>query len=267
MPADALSIERIRRSLTSSLVGRQLYLFGDVTSTNDKLRDLARSGAPEGTVVLAEAQTAGRGRRGQVWLSPEGVNLYASVLLRPRLGAHDLGVFSFIASIALCETMRELGVRAGVKWPNDVLVDRKKVAGVLAECAVRGDEAEHVILGIGVNLNVGVADLHAGLGPAGRFATSLAAVTGREIDRNAFAASYLNHLDAWVAVFAARGPEPVLAAWRAYDILGGRRVEVRSTDDRFEGRVRGVEPHGALVVEDSRGVRHSLVNEEVRIVD
>lgn len=264
---DLLTIEGIRRSITAGTVGRQIYLFDEVNSTNARLRVLARGRAPAGTVVLAEAQTSGRGRRGQEWFSPRGLNLYASVLLRPTLRPPELAVFSFIASLALTDAIKELGVSAVIKWPNDVLVDGKKVAGTLLECAMRGDEVEHVILGVGVNLNVEPADLRAALGPSALFATSLAAVTGHEIDRSAFAASYLSRLDHWVGVFEAFGPEAILAAWRLRDILTGRRVEVRGSGAPFEGRVLGVDGDGNLVVRDPWGGRHVLTNEEVRILD
>ncbi|MBI3634831.1 MAG: biotin--[acetyl-CoA-carboxylase] ligase [Candidatus Rokubacteria bacterium] len=265
---DRLTIDGIRRALVpDSVVGSRIHLFDEVASTNAALRRLAREGAPAGTVVLAESQTAGRGRHGRPWFSPAGVNFYASVLLRPTAAVHELGVFSFITSLAVGDTLRHLGLDPAIKWPNDVLLEGKKVSGSLAESALSGDGVGHVILGVGVNLNVDVATLHAALGSAGVFATSVAAVTGREVDRNAFASSYLTHLDAWARRWEADGTPAVLAAWRGRDILGGRRVEVRGVRDTFEGRVISVDERGALVVIDSRGVRHALTSEEVRLAD
>ncbi len=264
---DLLTIEGVRRRLTTSTVGRQIYLFGEVDSTNARLRVLARAGAREGTVVLAEGQTAGRGRRGQEWYSPSGVNLYASVLFRPRLTPREVALFSFIASLAVADAVKEHGVRPGIKWPNDVVVDGRKLAGTLVESAMRGAEVEYVILGVGVNLNVDPAALRAALGPAGAFATSLGAVTGREIDRTAFAASYLNHLEAWALAWQRGGAEAVRAGWADRDILTGRRVEVRGGAGAYEGRVLGLDAVGELVVQDSGGQRHTLTSEEVRTLD
>lgn len=265
--ADLLSVEAIRARLRARTVGCQLYLMGELDSTNARLRALARTGAPEGTVVLAEGQTEGRGRRGQPWFSPSGVNLYASVLLRPELAPRDIGVFTFIASLALTDAIRPLGVHPAIRWPNDILVDGKKVGGALAECGMRGDRLDHVVIGVGVNVNVDPAVLRAALGPAGGFATSLSAVVGREVDRNAFAAAYLNALDAWYETWRTDGAEPLLQAWRDRDILTGRRVEVRGPGGSLEGRVAGVASNGALLVQDPMGRVHPLVGEEVRVLD
>jgi BirA family biotin operon repressor/biotin-[acetyl-CoA-carboxylase] ligase len=264
---ELLSVEGIRRGLQTSTVGRQLYLFGEVQSTNAALRNLAREGAVEGTVVLAESQRAGRGRLGREWFSPSGVNLYASVLFRPHFAPRQAPCFSFIASLAAADAVKELGPSPAIKWPNDLLVDRKKVAGSLVECATRGDEIEFLIVGIGLNVNVSLDMLRAALGPAGANATSLSAVLGHDVDRNALAASYLTHVELWARRHAARGPEPILAAWRERDILTGRRVEVRGDGQRFDGRAVGVDDAGHLLVEDSHGQRHMVLTEEIRILE
>ena len=264
---DALSVEVIRRGLHTSTVGRHLYLFGEVESTNQVLRRLARSGAAEGTVVLAEGQSQGRGRLGQPWFSPTGVNLYASALFRSALKPHEAPVFSFITSLALAGAIKALGLSPAIKWPNDVLVGRKKVAGCLMECATRGDAVDFIVLGAGVNVNVDLDMLHAVLGPSGQAATSLAAVAGHEVERNALAAAFLNHLDAWARRYYMEGPAAVLAAWRERDILTGRRVEIRGDGLAFEGRALGVEDDGHLVVQDSKGVRHTILTEEIRVLD
>jgi BirA family biotin operon repressor/biotin-[acetyl-CoA-carboxylase] ligase len=264
---DLLSIDEIRRRLVTSTVGAQIYLYGDVDSTNTKLRMLARGQAPDGTVVLAEGQTAGRGRRGAEWFSPSGVNLYASVLFRPAVSPREVGLFTFVASLALSDAVKDQGLLPTIKWPNDVLVGGRKVGGALVESALRGDTVDHVIVGVGANLNVEVPALRAALGTAGGFATSLAAECDHEIDRNVFAASYLNHLDRWVGVWAVEGAHEVLAAWRDRDILTGRRVEVRDASTAFEGRVLGVDLGGRLLVLDTLGARRTVTSAEVRMLD
>jgi BirA family biotin operon repressor/biotin-[acetyl-CoA-carboxylase] ligase len=264
---DLLSIEEIRRTLATEMVGRHIFLFSTVESTNTRLRTLARGGARAGTVVLAEEQTAGHGRRGQIWFSPSGVNLYVSVLLRPRLTARQLGAFSFIASLALADAVKEFGAHPAIKWPNDVLVDGKKIGGSLVECAGRDDDVDYVILGVGVNLNVEDTALRAALGRSAGFATSLAAAVGHEIDRNAFAAAYLNHLDRWARIWEVEGAEAVVRAWRERDILTGRRVDVRGPASVGQGWVTGVAATGHLVVRDTGGRHHVLASEEIRLVD
>lgn len=262
-----LSLQEIRGRLDSPLIGQHLYLLDEVESTNVSLRAIARAGGAEGTVVVAESQTQGRGRHGQVWFSPPGVNLYASVLFRPSFLPREATSFSFVASLAVFDALRELGGEPAIKWPNDVLLGGKKVAGTLLECATRGREIDFLILGVGVNLNIDPAALRAALDGSGFAATSVAHVLGRGIDRNAFAASYLNHLGRWVSRHRAGGPDDLLAAWRDRDILTGRRVQVRAQDGSFEGRARGVDAGGHLRVEDFRGAVHTVISEEVRIVD
>jgi BirA family biotin operon repressor/biotin-[acetyl-CoA-carboxylase] ligase len=262
----ALSITGIRRQLSASVVGRQLYLFGEVESTNAALRRLARLGALEGTVVLGESQTAGRGRLGQPWFSPPLVNLYASVLFREPLALREAPLFSFIAGLALADAVRDTGGSPAIKWPNDVLVDGRKVAGSLIECGARGDEVDYLIVGVGANLNVDLDALGAALGPAAAGATSLRAATGCEVDRDAFAAAYLNALDAWARLYRAEGPGPILEAWGTLDILTGRQVEIRGAVP-FIGRVAGVDAGGRLVVQDALGERRVVSNDEVRPYD
>jgi BirA family transcriptional regulator, biotin operon repressor / biotin---[acetyl-CoA-carboxylase] ligase len=262
---DALSIEVMRRDLRGETFGTHILLFTSVPSTNAVLRQLAADGAREGTVVMADGQTAGRGRRGQAWFSPPGVNLYLSVLLRPAIAPRAVPLLSFIASLALAETIGLQGVRAGIRWPNDVVVDGQKVAGTLVTAAVREERVDWVVLGVGVNLNVTAAALRAALGPAAEHATSLRETVGHAVDRNAFAATYLNVLDKWLETWRQAGPEAVLAAWRRHDVLAGRRVVIRDEGGEHPRRVLGVNQEGHLVVEDADGVTHEVLGGEIRL--
>lgn len=262
-----LTLGDIRHHLVGDSAERHFYLFGEVESTNDSLRELAARGAREGTVVVAEAQRRGRGRHGRPWFSPPGLNLYASVLFRPAIQADQLVSFSFIASLALVDALAGLGVPAEIKWPNDVLVRGRKVAGALVDCGMRGGAVDHVILGIGVNVNITSAALRDALGPPARFATSLADVLGHEVDRAALLAAWLDGVAAWHLRWKQEGTAVLRKAWADRDILTGRRVEVRGEGVTFEGRVLGLGPTGALVVADTLGRRHQVTTEEVRVHD
>lgn len=262
--APGLSIDRIRRRLAGGVVGRHVYLFGEVSSTNRVLRQLAEAGAQEGTVVLAEAQTAGRGRRGQPWFSPPGLNLHASVLFRLPLPLGAVPVFAFIAALAVSDAVRAEGVPAGIRWPNDVLVSGRKVAGTLVETASVDGNALWIVLGVGVNVNVTDAQLRAGLGTGAADATSLREATGRTLDRNELAAEFLGALEGWYASYRTAGPSAVLAAWRERDLLLGRAVAVIDDGDRYEARAVALDPDGALVVEDAAGVRRRVITGRVR---
>ncbi|MBI2492841.1 MAG: biotin--[acetyl-CoA-carboxylase] ligase [Candidatus Rokubacteria bacterium] len=262
-----LDLGSIQKCLQAKMVGSEWKLLAAVPSTNAALRALAQAGAPEGTVLLAEEQTAGHGRLGRPWFSPPGVNLYASVLFRPAIPPREVPGFAFVSSLALTDAIRAEGLAPAIKWPNDVLVDTRKVAGSLAECASSGPRADWVIVGVGVNVNVTRAALRAALGAAGSAAGSRGGAAGREIDRNAFAAAFLGSLDRWAATHAAEGPEPLLQAWRDRDILTGRRVEVRGEGEPWTGRVLGVDHEGYLVLRDARGARRRVFTGEVRVAD
>jgi BirA family biotin operon repressor/biotin-[acetyl-CoA-carboxylase] ligase len=265
---NGLSVEAIRRDLGVTGIGRSLHVYGTIDSTNARAAALARAGAPDGTVVVADAQTAGRGRRGVPWFSPPGVNLYVSVLFRRPLAIKAVPVFASIAALALVDAIDELGLHATIKWPNDVLVEGKKVAGTLVECAMRGEAVDYVVVGVGANLNVTPDALHDALGAAGRFAGALATFADGPIDRNAFATAYLRALDEWAQIYDAKGAAVVRAAWIERDILGGRRVEIRDVDGpTYQGRVLGMDEGGALLVQDTLGRTRSVTTGEVRLAD
>jgi BirA family biotin operon repressor/biotin-[acetyl-CoA-carboxylase] ligase len=264
---DRLSLERLRRHLTTEVVGHHVYIFNSVDSTNRALARLADRGATEGTVVLAEAQTAGRGRHGSEWFSPEGANLYASVLFHPRIAPRELPLFAPIASLALAETVWLEGAPARIKWPNDVVVRGRKLGGVLVEAPVISGRLAYVILGIGVNLNVHAAELTTALGDNAEGAVSLHEVLGREVDRNVFAAALLSRLEKWHHTFLTRGPEAVRAAWLARDALRGRRLEARTEGAVCEGWCRGIDSDGSLILEDDAGQSRHIFAGAVRVLD
>jgi BirA family biotin operon repressor/biotin-[acetyl-CoA-carboxylase] ligase len=268
VPADCLCVDLVRRQLETEIVGFQIYLYEDVDSTNATLRRLAEAGAREGTVVLAEAQHAGRGRRGTTWFSPAGLNLYASVLFRPSIRPSAVPVFSFITSLALSDAIWAEGVQATIKWPNDILIEGRKAAGSFGAVATSGDLVEYVILGTGVNLNVECPALAQGLGAAASDAISVREAAGRPIDRNRFTAAYLNFLEKWFDVYRVSGTPAILQAWRERDVLAGRWVGVHvEGSPRYQGRVLGANSEGQLVVQDAVDVQHRVIAGEVTILD
>lgn len=263
----SFDIQIIRKQLATPAVASDIQIFGRVPSTNSVLRALAMKGAPEGTVVIADEQTAGHGRLGKPWFSPPGVNLYASVLFRPSIPPREAAGFSLAGPLALADAIDAEGLSSTIKWPNDVLVERKKVAGILVECATIDNRVDYVILGFGVNLNMTRAALAEALGTSAHAAGSLIEFAGRDIDRNAFTAELLNDLAEWVAIDRERGHGPLLAAWRDRDILTGRRVEVRGEGPTYEGRVLGVDAEGYLLLRDSLGKRRRVLAGEIRLAD
>jgi BirA family biotin operon repressor/biotin-[acetyl-CoA-carboxylase] ligase len=263
---DSLMIDRIRRSLRTETVGAHIYLFMAVGSTNAVLRDFARGGAAEGTVVIADGQTAGRGRAGRPWFSPPGVNLYVSTLLRPAITPSAVPVFAFIASLGLTDALAAESVKAAIKWPNDVVVDGRKIGGSLIEYAVSGSRLDYMILGTGVNLNVGADDLRAALSEEAEGATTLRAAAGRDIDRNVFAARLLTAIERWYATYSTDGPGAILTAWRTRDALRGRKITVGEGARAFAARAWGVDDDGCLLVE-VEGRRDRVLSGAIRLAE
>jgi BirA family biotin operon repressor/biotin-[acetyl-CoA-carboxylase] ligase len=226
-----------------------------VGSTNAEAAALAAAGAPHGTLVVADGQTAGRGRLGRAWESPPGVGVWASWILRPTLPGAEAPRLTLLASVATAEAIRGwAGAAALLKWPNDVEVAGRKVAGVLAELATEGAGIRHVVLGIGINVNQVEADFPPAL--AGR-ATSVRLAVGGPVDRFLLLRGACARLASWLAAEAEHGWRPVLRRWGELDGAAGRLVRVE-VDGRAEaGRAAGIDRTGALQVrrEDGETIR------------
>jgi len=223
-----------------------------VDSTQSVAFALAERGAADRTVVVADEQSAGRGRRGRTWRAPAGTSLLASILVRSRLPRPLLATLSPTAAVATAEALRRVApVMARVKWPNDVLVDGKKIAGILLESRV-GAAAPVTILGIGVNL--GQREFPPEL--AG-IATSVALETGRSVDRDAMLAVLLEEFDAWRARLEGEGFARVRERWRALSDTLGRRVTV----DAVTGVAQDLDHDGALLIDVGGTVQRVIAGE------
>lgn len=247
---DRLSALEVSPHLTTRALGRTLHYFETLPSTNELAFRLAAQGAGHGEVVLCEQQTAGRGRRGRQWVSPPGKNLALSVILRPRLPPQAAPELTLVAAVALAQTLREVGAAAAIKWPNDVQLSGLKVAGILTELSAEPERVSFVVLGLGVNLNAGTADLPPELAAT---ATSVATVLGRPVSRARFAAALLGHLEAWLDRHAAEGFGPVREAWKALSSTLGQQVVVRTERSELKGVAEDVDASGALLVRREDG--------------
>ena len=222
-------------------------------STSDRLKDWAREGAPELSVVLADSQRAGRGRQGKVWASPPG-NSYLSVLLCPEPGRG--GLVPLLGGVATCAALASLGASARVKWPNDVLVDEKKLAGILAEGSWGARGVEWVTLGIGVNVDPQA--------PLPESATSLRAETGRVVSPLIVAAAVLAQVRLWYHALASGRAHELLAAWRDRSVpWWGRLVLVPVGDQVIRGVATDIDHDGALLVRLADGRLQRVISGEV----
>jgi BirA family transcriptional regulator, biotin operon repressor / biotin---[acetyl-CoA-carboxylase] ligase len=256
MDLEPARIERELARLGAS-IGRPLSVAAETTSTNDDARRAAAAGAPHGAAFLADAQTAGRGRGGHAWHSPPGENLYLSIVLRPAVAATGLATITLAVGAAVLRVVRRaLGGRAEValKWPNDVFVDGRKIAGILVEGQLRGDRVASVVAGIG--LNVRTRSFPPELA---RRATSLVLAGAVDPDRASSAAALLAEVGSVTSMHEAAGLAPLLAEIRAADFLRGRALEVAG----LRGVGDGIDDAGRLLVRDAAGDVHAVASGEV----
>jgi BirA family biotin operon repressor/biotin-[acetyl-CoA-carboxylase] ligase len=234
------------------IIGRKVIVKDEVASTNDVAKSLANEGEAEGLVVTAKTQVAGRGRMGRSWSSPEG-GLYLSVILRPKVSAEDMLRLTVLACVPVAETIEEAsGCKTMVKWPNDVEIGGKKVAGLLVESTSKGGEIAYMVLGIGVNLNLEPS----GLGIPG--ATSVSSCAAKRIDRDAFLNLLLYRLDTFYASFLKGTFE--MADYNKRSSTIGSEVEVEAEGRAILGRATGVDPSGALTILAPDGSTYRLTS-------
>lgn len=261
--AVSLAIEALRARRDAACFGKRIEYFSETESTNSNAEALARAGADEGTVVIADAQTRGRGRLGRSWVSPANRNLYLSIVLRPPIAAEEAPRLALVAGLAATEAVREWCPGAVLKWPNDVLVDGRKVAGILAEMGMNGDQLGFVIMGIGVNLNIEIDEFPEELRDK---AGSLLVATRTVVDRVAFADRLLSCFEERYQQFVTRGFATLRPAWEAVSCLTGRRVRIDEPQRSYEGEVLGLADDGTLRLRDAAGREVYVVAGDVTVV-
>ncbi|MGB8294373.1 MAG: biotin--[acetyl-CoA-carboxylase] ligase [Polyangia bacterium] len=246
--------------LRTHRLGQDYEFIAACASTNDLLRSRAAAGAGEGLLVVADSQTAGRGRLGRSWHSPAGQNLYLSLLLRPALAARLASPLTLLAGAALAQTLAQAGATPRLRWPNDLLVPAagglRKVAGILTEMACDGERVRHIVLGVGLNVN----SLEFPPDLAER-ATSLRLALGRACDRARLLVDFLAALEPFYDEFLAHGPKSGLGEWRRYADLG-RVCRVGGDGTKVEGIATDIDENGALLVRDGAGQVHRVISGE-----
>jgi BirA family biotin operon repressor/biotin-[acetyl-CoA-carboxylase] ligase len=248
MPFD---LKALQSRLTGRRIGCRLHYEETVDSTNRVAMELAREGAPEGTVVFADRQTAGRGRLQRNWQSPPGCNLYLSVILRPAIPPHDAPQITLLAGVAVAEAISAVcPERVGIKWPNDLLIGGRKVCGILTESRMDTGGIDSVIVGVGLNVNMERADFDPALRET---ATSLREETGREHSREDLLLLLCERFDPWYAIFLHDGFAPVREGWLARAAMAEKRLRVLFRDQVQEGMFAGIDRDGALLIADEQG--------------
>jgi BirA family biotin operon repressor/biotin-[acetyl-CoA-carboxylase] ligase len=255
---DLLLATEIMAGLDRQRLAGPVWHFVTLPSTNDLAKDLARRGYPEGMVLVAETQSAGRGRLGRVWESPPGTGIYLSLLLRPPLPPTELPKLTLTAAVAVVEALKEVtALEIGIKWPNDIIFGGKKLGGILTEMETESDQISHVILGVGLNINTLAFPDH-----LAELATSLGN-TGRTYSRLAIVKAFLAAMDRWYGTFLDQGFGEILAAWRREAVTLGKPVRVRLGAREVSGLAIDVAPDGALLVEKPGGEVEKIISGEI----
>ncbi|MDA8099699.1 MAG: biotin--[acetyl-CoA-carboxylase] ligase [Nitrospiraceae bacterium] len=258
---DLIRAADLRKALTGALFGAAVDYHRSLLSTNTRAMNLAQEGAPEGTVVLAEVQTGGKGRLGRTWASPPG-NIHLSVVLRPPLPLHRAALVTLASAVAAATAIREAtGLTAGIKWPNDILIQGRKVAGILTEMSAEADRIRHLVLGIGVNVNADLSGLPAEVQDR---SITLAAAAGRTLDRTDVLIILLRLMEGWYHRFQI-SPAEVIQAWKSLNATLGRRIAVNGPGGTKQGIAEDITEEGLLVLRDDSGRVHTVASGDVTI--
>ena len=231
--------------LSTRDLGRTLHHYESLESTNAKAFELAQEGGFHGEVIVTEHQTQGKGRRGRAWASPAGKNLAMSVILRPEIAPSRAPELTLVAAVALVETLKDSNVDARIKWPNDVQINGKKVAGILTELSADVERVHFVIVGVGVNLNSELADFPPEVAEQ---ATSVSLNRPSPVHRALFMAALLGKLEDWFEIWSDQGFEPVRAAWKNASSMLGQEVLVRADAKELRGVAEDIDASGALLL-------------------
>ncbi len=241
---DILRVSDIKLGLKTRIVGKELHFLHEIVSTNTLAMELAADGTPEGTVVIAETQTGGKGRLGRKWISPKG-NLYLSVVLRPNIPTQKAPLITLMGAVAVASAIRNAcGLGAGIKWPNDILISGKKVSGLLTEMSAEQDRIRHIVLGIGIDVNMDMGELP---GEVRDITTTLAEEAGAKINRTTLLQQLLRDIESWYQQLLSNDAI-VLEEWKKLTMTVGSRVIVSGAGDTLEGLAQGVDNEGRLIV-------------------
>jgi BirA family biotin operon repressor/biotin-[acetyl-CoA-carboxylase] ligase len=260
-PGVALTLAGLRQGVTAKRLSGPFHYFSEIDSTNSAARRLAEAGAPEGSIVIAESQTHGRGRLGRRWQSPPLANLYFSVVLRPGLAPSQAPQITLMAAVALAETLAQFVPQAAaIKWPNDILVNGRKLAGILTDAACHAERLDFVILGIGVNLNYRASAMPMEIRER---ATSVIELTGAPVDRESVLKRLIHDLDRCYGELEEAGFASLAPRWEAHFYLRGKQVRVELLDQIVTGRATGIDRDGALLVELPGGALQRIIAGDV----
>lgn len=256
---DIISAEELKILLNGTFT-KEINIFKELSSTNDFAKTRANEGSPEATLVVAEKQSSGRGRMGRPWVAPAGSGIWLSLVLRPAIMPAQAAQLTFVSAVAVCQAVREFtGLKATIKWPNDLMLEDKKICGILTELSAEIDRINHVVVGIGLNVNQKKEDFSSDIRDK---ATSLFLASGRRYRRLDLLVNILKIYDDIYHKYQKQGFSYILEKWRELNSTLGYDVNVISQEETYHGQAVDIDEEGQLVVKTSYGeLRYVMVGD------
>ncbi|WP_433946468.1 biotin--[acetyl-CoA-carboxylase] ligase [Paenibacillus sp. SN-8-1] len=249
-------------AMSSNTFGKHLKLLEVTTSTQEEVRKLAEEGAPEGTLVIAEEQTGGRGRLGRKFFSPSGKGIWMSLLLRPDRPLSCAPQLTLLAAVAVCRAIKSAtGVESGIKWPNDLLVQGRKICGILLESVAEDERIRYCIAGIGINANMTMEDYPEELRS---IVTSLQMESGKAVDRAVLIGAVMSELEQLYKLYLEEGFTPIAHLWEALSVTINREVTLNTSRGIVSGYATGIDGNGALILENE-GEKFTVFSGDVQL--
>jgi BirA family biotin operon repressor/biotin-[acetyl-CoA-carboxylase] ligase len=228
---------------------KKLFVFDEVDSTNRIAKELALANAEEGTIVISRTQHHGRGRFDRIWQSPEG-GVYLSIILRPRKSTQKISLLPFVAALAITKTINLYGLNASIKWPNDTLVNGKKIAGILLESEIKEETIIYVVVGIGINLNIDIKDLSPDIQPK---STSIRHELGSPVDYHEFLRTFFIQFEKTYYLFVENLFERIIDEWKIHTDTLGKTIQVQTSTGTLQGIAFDIDPLGFLLLRTENG--------------
>ncbi|KOS69138.1 biotin--acetyl-CoA-carboxylase ligase [Lysinibacillus contaminans] len=262
---NSLSPMQIELFLNTERFGRTIHHFDVVDSTQTIAHKLAQEGAPDGTIVIGEEQTAGRGRMARPWESAHGTGIWMTIIVRPDVTPQQASSYTLVVAVAVSKAIKALykNVEPAIKWPNDLLINGKKCTGILTEMQAEADCVQALLVGIGINANQVEADFSPEIAD---IATSLRLAAGEEINRAALVATILQYLEQYTEIFVKESFTSIKKEWEQASCTIGQRIEVTTIRERFEGVASGITDEGVLQLRQDDGTVRTIYSGDVRII-
>ena len=271
---DYIDIFEIKKHLKTNFIGNNIFYEEKVGSTNLMARELAVKGIKNGTVVIADTQDKGKGRNGKIWTSPKACNIYMSIILKPKFSPEAANGMTILAATAAAESIEEISsITPQIKWPNDILINSKKVSGILTEMSTHNKVIEYIIVGIGINVNLKEEDIYENIK---NIATSLYIERTKKlkqlnennmfINRNNLIISFLNKFERYYETFLSTGLSSILQTYQKYFGMIGKDVEINSENHKIKGQVVGIDSKGALLLKTGENELEKVVSGELTVL-